>query len=252
MNAFILAAADTMLVRQVSPDRSGFEQVVFVAGGLSQIVTLVVVALLAVIFFRMWKAQLAMQEQLSRLASKVDPMIASATTAAENVRVLTDVMRKDAVAAADALAEATGRVRDSVGGIADRIDEFGALVGRVTQKADAVADIASAAATTIRAGSRLLDERHRTPRPDVPARAPDAASPANAPRPHVAPSARDEQLVLDEPRRLADDGVHDSPYADETPPSRSSPRRRRKRRRGGGGGGGGGGGDAVGGGAPPA
>lgn len=206
------AAADTMIVRQVPPIRTGFEEAIFVAAGLAQVLTLVVVVLLALIFFRMWKAQQQMHEQLARLTSKVDPMIASATSAAENVRVLTDVVRRDAVLAAEALTEATGRVRDSVSGIADRIDDFGDLLGRVTGKADAVADVAGAALHTIKLGARMLRPKPgRTRRPDI--------------------AADDE---ADDTVDDAADTQDDSPYASGTdaPPPAPAPRRRRRRGRG--------------------
>ncbi|MEK7240824.1 MAG: hypothetical protein AAB224_09560 [Gemmatimonadota bacterium] len=207
MSPFQIAAVDTLLFRQVPAVRSGFEETVFVAAGVAQILTVVLLVLLALIFHRMWKAQQALHEQLARLSSKVDPMIASATSAAENVRVLTDVVRKDAVRAADALAEATSRVRDSVGGIADRIDDFGDLMGRVHGKADDVADVAEAALDTIKLGSRVLrprPERERTARATV----------------EVDRDDRDEER-------------DDSPYASaatEEPPK--APRRRRRRGRG--------------------
>jgi hypothetical protein len=279
MTSLLQTAADTLLVRQVTPDRAGFDQVVFVAAGLAQIVTLVVVVLLAIIFFRMWKAQQAMQEQLGRLTSKIDPMIASATAAAENVRELTDAVKQDAMAAAEALSNATERVRDSVSGIADRIDDFGDLLGRVTAKAEAVADVAGAAVSTIKAGSRLFkgddrphrhsEPRHRRdePRRDVSRReeprreeprhleprgeesrreAPRREEPRrDAParleeRPLPAAAAPDE--VLDEPLRLTDeeDGL-ESPYAEEAGAAGTRPPRpkRRRNRRRRGGGGGG-------------
>ena len=48
MQPLLQAAIDTMIVRQVPPDRTGFEQTVFVTAGLAQIVTLAVVVLLHV------------------------------------------------------------------------------------------------------------------------------------------------------------------------------------------------------------
>ncbi|MEK6611700.1 MAG: hypothetical protein AABZ29_02810 [Gemmatimonadota bacterium] len=227
---FLLAAADTLIFRQVPPVRSGFEETVFVASGLAQILTLVALTLLALIFHRMWKAQLALHEQLARLTSKVDPMIASATSAAENVRVLTDVVRKDAVRAADALAEATSRVRDSVGGIADRIDDFGDLMGRVHGKADEVADVAEAALDTIKLGSRVLRPRHDRER--EPERRPDDVVRS---RKHPAAPDRDRAAPPDDvDDRIDRDEEHDdSPYASvatEEPPK--APRRRRRRGRG--------------------
>lgn len=242
MHSFFVAAADTLLMRQVPPERTGFEQTVFVAAGLAQIVTLVVVVLLAVIFYRMWKAQQAMHEQLSRLSSQIDPMLKSATAAAENVRALTDTVRRDASAAAEALSDATTRVRDSVRGIADRIDDVGELLGRVTAKADAVVDVASAAASTIQAGKKLWDSRRdRGPVRDEPRHLRDEPSRGAPPRPEAAPvrhadarPAPDEEL--EEPLHLADDeDSHESPYAEEGPaPPRAGRRRRRRRRRGGG------------------
>jgi len=275
MTPLLQIATDTLIVRQVTPDRAGLDQVVFVTAGIAQIVTLVVVVMLAIIFFRMWKAQQAMQEQLGRLASKVDPMITSATAAAENVRELTDAVKQDAMAAAEALSNATERVRDSVSGIADRIDEFGDLLGRVTAKAEAVADVAGVAVSTIKAGSRLFkrdeqphrhgesrqrrDEHRRDePRREAPHRdAPRRDEPRrdeprrDAPvrleeRPVVAEASAGEEI--DEPLRLTDEEEgHESPYAEEAgaagdasrPPR---PKRRRNRRRRGGGGAGGAGG----------
>jgi HAMP domain-containing protein len=248
MHSLLQAAADTLLVRQVPPDRGGFEQVVFVAAGLAQIVTLVALILLLVIFFRMWKAQQAMQEQLSRLASKIDPMVASATAAAENVRDLTDAVKQDAMAAAEALSNATERVRDSVSGIADRIDDFGELLGRVTSKAEAVADIAEAAVSTFKAGRQLFRPQaappHRRGEP-APRRHERAGGRDDAPRrldtqpaPDLFEEPREVHAAeLDEPRHLADDGEgQESPYADEASTERPRSRRRRNRRRRGGGG----------------
>jgi HAMP domain-containing protein len=223
MTSLLRIATDTLLVRPVPPARSGFEQVVYTASGLTQVATLLLLVLLCVIFYRMWKAQQAMQEQLARLATKVDPMIASATSAAENVRVLTDVVKRDAAAAAEALSAATTRVRDSVSGIADRIDDVGELLGRVTDKAEAVAEVAGAAVSTIKAGSRLFRSQKERVR-----RAPPIDD------------ALDEPGEHDEPMRLTDDvDGHESPYADEGSAPRGRPRRRRHRRRRGGGGAGG-------------
>jgi hypothetical protein len=231
MTPLLRIAADTLLVRPVPPTRSGFEQVVYTASGLTQVVTLLLLILLCVIFYRMWKAQQAMQEQLARLATKVDPMIASATSAAENVRVLTDVVKRDAAAAAEALSAATTRVRDSVSGIADRIDDVGELLGRVTDKAEAVAEVAGAAVSTIKAGSRLFRNQKERVR-----------------RPPPIDDALDEH---DEPVRLTDDDDgHESPYADEGSAPRGRPRRRRHRRRRGGGGAGSGGGEGPSGASP--
>lgn len=222
---YLQAVADTILVRQVPPVRTAFDNAVFVAAGLAQIITLAVVIILALIFYRMWRAQQAMHEQLARLSSKVDPMIASATAAAENVRLLTDVVRRDAVDAADALAEATGRVRDSVSGIADRIDDFGDLMGRVHAKADAVADLADAAMGTIRAGARILNPKRGQPRRHDEAR----------PRRRDADPGFDEQLDEDlddgplEASAARDDG-DESPYAEPGSEPSATPRRRRRRR----------------------
>jgi hypothetical protein len=185
--------------------------VLFVAAGLAQILTPVVVVLLILLLFRIWKAQQTMHEQLARLTSKVDPMIASATSAAENVRALTDVVRKDAVIAADALAEATSRVRDSVSGIADRIDDFGDLLGRVHGKADAVADVAEAALNTFKLGSRVLRPHHERADERAEERADERANDR-----------------ADEP----DDEHDDSPYAAAPAETPRPPRRRRRRGRG--------------------
>ncbi|MHB1313607.1 MAG: hypothetical protein ACYC3L_16435 [Gemmatimonadaceae bacterium] len=213
------AAADTLVFRQVPPVRTGFEQAVFVSAGLAQIVTLFVVILLVLIFWRMWKAQLAIQEQLGRLTSKVDPMIASATSAAENVRVLTDAVKTDAVAAAEALSEATERVRDSVAGVADRVDDFSDLLGRLHQKADSIVDVAGAAMTTLKWGANALN-------------------PAARRRKRRAAEEEVEPPVRRRRRRLPRDEDEDAPEAppvvrrdpDLDAPPEEAPRRPRRRR----------------------
>jgi hypothetical protein len=131
------------------------------------------------------------------------------------VRDRTAAVRTDAVAAAEALTEATGRVRDSVGGIADRIDEFGDLMGRVTQKAEAVADVAEAAVSTFRAGRRLFDERSGMRRRD--SRGIDDRREARAAR----ESARDEPQRLTQRAEAGPDGE-----ASARPPRRQTGRRR--------------------------
>ena len=206
MTNLLQAAADTLVFRQVPPVRTGFEQAVFVAAGLAQIVTLLVVILLVLIFWRMWKAQLAIQEQLGRLSSKVDPMLASATAAAENVRVLTDAVRTDAVAAAEALSEATERVRDSVAGIADRVDDFSDLLGRLHQKADSIVDVAGAAITTLKWGANALNPAARRRK-------------RRAAEEEVAPVVRRRRRPL--PRDDEDDADDDTPY--EPPPVSADP-----------------------------
>jgi hypothetical protein len=174
-----------------------------------------------------------------------------------------------------------------VSGIADRIDDFGDLLGRVTEKAEAVADVAGAAVSTIKAGSRLFkrderphrhgEPRHRReeprregPRRDEPRREePRREEPRRdetrrevpvrlEERPVPASAAADEEF--DEPIRLTEeDEGHESPYAEEggaagaagdgSRPPRA--KRRRNRRRRGGGGAGGAGGPADGGLQPP-
>ncbi len=159
MMTFLLQAVttDTLIIRQVPTVRSGAEQVVFAIAGIAPLITLLLALLIAVFFYRMWRSQQQLLAQLGRLSDKVDPMIESAVAAAENVQDLTDAVRKDAVAAAAALSEATSRVRDAVSGVADRIDDFGNLLGRVHEKADAVVDVAGAAISTLKWGANALN-----------------------------------------------------------------------------------------------
>ena len=158
------------------------------------------------------------------------------------MRALTDTVRRDAGAAAEALSDATARVRDAVRGIADRIDDVGELLGRVTAKADAVVDVASAAASTIEVGKKLWESRReRGPVSDEPRHLRDEPSRSAAQRHAASPARRSDAAPasdadFEEPRHLAEDeDSRESPYAEETPaPQRAGRRRRRRRRRGGG------------------
>lgn len=244
---YLLAAADTLLVRQASPIRTGFEEVIFVAAGIAQIITPLVVALLAVIFYRMWKAHQEVIAQFSGLTAKLDPMLATATAAVENVRAVTDTVRKEGQRAAEAVTDAAGRMRDAVSGIADHIDDFGTLMGRAYNKADAVADVAGAAMTTIKWGKSAIKKRaDRRHRPDGVARPVEAAAPPDDDEDHAFDHEPDRERERgrehDRSRDPAgrpgdvetrDEDRDDSPYASAaTEAAPKSPRRRRRRGRG--------------------
>ncbi len=152
----LAAAADTVIVRQVPPIRSGFEQLVFIASGLTSLLTLLLVAAIVVALGVMRHKADALQDKLEELLVELRPMAKSAISMSHDVREVTSDVKVMVDDSRETVALVNTRVRDSVTKLTDRVDEVSAMLGRVNESAERVASVASTAVGGIKLGARAM------------------------------------------------------------------------------------------------
>ena len=152
----LAAAADTVLVRNVPPVRTTFEQIVFVASGLTSILLLLLVVVLVVGLLVLRAKADQVQGKLDKLIADLSPMAANANEMSIEVR---EVARNVNAMVADSRTTVTlvnDRVRKSVVKLTDEIDDLSDMVGRVNTTAERVSGIASTAMTGLKVGASAL------------------------------------------------------------------------------------------------
>ncbi len=152
----LAAAADTLIVRNVPPVRTAFEQVAFVASGLTSILLLLMVAVLLVALVALKAKADAVQAKLEELLTELRPMTRSANAMAEDVRAVAQDVKAMVNESKDTVTEVNQRVRRSVTTLTDRVDDLSALIGRVNDSAERVAKVATTTVAGIKAGARVL------------------------------------------------------------------------------------------------
>lgn len=154
--AQLATAADTVLVRQVPPVRSGFEQMVFVASGITSILTLLLVLAVLVVLIGLKAKASDMRGKLDELLSDLRPLTQDAKAAAKDVREAAAAAKEMVLESRETVGMANERVRDSVDALADRVEDVSDLVGRVHHAGERVANVAGSAVGGIKAGARFL------------------------------------------------------------------------------------------------
>lgn len=152
----LAVAADTVLVRQVTPIRSGFEQVVFVASGLTSILTLVVVLVILLVLLAMRQAAAGLRDKLDEVLTELRPLTQNANAASVDLRAAAAAAREMVDESRETVAMANERVRETVDELADRVSELGDILARITRTATRVADLGRTAMGGIKAGARAL------------------------------------------------------------------------------------------------
>ena len=153
----LAAAADTLLVQQLPPVRSTFEQIIFVASGLTSIATLVLMVAVILMLGTLRRNAIETKEQVGGLVVDTRELIAAAHEIVAESR--------------ETVVEAGERVRDTVDNLADRVDEMSELLGRITKSANRVAAVASTAIGGIKLGARAFGfgkkkKRKKSTRPE--------------------------------------------------------------------------------------
>jgi uncharacterized MAPEG superfamily protein len=163
----ISAVSDTVLVRQVPPVRTAFEQVVFVASGLTSVLILVAVVVLLLMLLGLRAVAKELHASLREVLAELRPLTQNANAASQDVR--------DAVAAAkgmvletqETVTMANARVRETVTNLTDRVDDVTEMVGRIYDAGERVATVATTAMGGIKAGARFfgMGRKRRRKRP---------------------------------------------------------------------------------------
>ena len=154
-------ARDTVLMRQVTPVRSDAESLFFYASGLTSILALLLLVTLILTVFWLRSAAEAASERVDELLEELRPLLKQAVDTSESVRKTADLIHEEVALVKDGVHETGARVKKTVGELADRVDDFNDLLGKVHSKADAVVGVSSTAMEGIAWGVRKLRERKR-------------------------------------------------------------------------------------------
>jgi hypothetical protein len=152
----LAAAADTVLVRQVPPVRTAFEQIVFVASGLTSILTLLVVLVILAALLGMRQAAIALQAKLDEVLLELRPLTQNANAASQDLREVTAMAKAMVAESQETVSLANERVRDTVDDLAERIAELTEIVGKVTRMAARISSIAATAIGGLKAGAKVF------------------------------------------------------------------------------------------------
>lgn len=151
-----IASSDTLLVRNLPPERTTFESIVFVVSGLNSIIMLllVVLALVSLLVLRKKAEELgdkvqALLEEMRPMARNVNAMSDDVREVARNVNGMVDDSR-------ETVRVANERIRASVVNLTDRVDDLGAILARVNDSAERVASAATTTMAGIKLGARAL------------------------------------------------------------------------------------------------
>lgn len=152
----LAASVDTVLVRNVPPARTAFEQVVHVASGLTAIIAflLICVMLVGIVVLRQ-KAE-ETKSKLDDLINELKPMARNAAAMYDDVREVAKNVNDMVVESRDTVKTVNDRVRTSVVTLADRVDDLSAIVGRVNASAEKVATVATTTMAGLKVGARAL------------------------------------------------------------------------------------------------
>lgn len=150
------AVADTVLFRQVPQAKSAFEQIVFVASGLTSILTLLVVVVVLLMLIGMRHAAKALGEKLDEVLLELRPLTQNANAASADVREAAATAKAMVMESRETVSEANLRVRETIEHLTERVDDLAEMLGRIHRAAERVAGVAGTAMGGIKAGARFF------------------------------------------------------------------------------------------------
>lgn len=169
----LAVAADTVLVRNVPPARTTFEQIVFVSGGLTSILLLLLVVTMVVALVVLRAKAEQLQGKLDKLLADLSPLTANANEMSIEVREVAKHVNAMVADSRTTVTLVNDRVRRSVVKLTDEIDDLSDVVGRVNTAAERVSRVASTAMAGLKVGASALGigkkrKKTRGAKPDAP------------------------------------------------------------------------------------
>ena len=140
-----VVARATVLMRALPPVRTPVEEFFFVMSGTASVLLVVLLLLLIVAVYLAWHAAVAAGKRMDELLDDLRPMLAQATAVSESVAKTADLIQKDVALVSTGVEETSARVKHSVAKLADRVDDFNELLGKVHARADTVVEVGGAA-----------------------------------------------------------------------------------------------------------
>ena len=152
----VAAAAETLYVRNLPPERTGFETLAFIASSLNSIIALllVVVALVSLLLLRRKADELG--EKVQALLTEMRPMARNVNAMSDDVREVAKGVSGMVDDSRETVRVANERIRASVVNLTDRVDDLSAIISRVNHSAERVASVASTTMAGIKFGARAL------------------------------------------------------------------------------------------------
>ena len=155
----VAAVRDTVFVRPILPARTGIEELFFYAAGLTSILALFLAITLIAVLLWMRRWAMLVGGRLDTLLQEIRPMLKQARETNESVRKAAEIVLDEVTLARDGLHQTGARVRQTVGDLAERVDDFNDLLAKLHARADAVMTVAGTAVEGIAWGAEKLRER---------------------------------------------------------------------------------------------
>ena len=168
----IAATADTLIVRQLPPVRTTFEQVVFVASGITSIIVLLLIVVAIIAFFAMRRKAKELETKLDELLAELRPLAQNASGLYQDVREVAKDVKEMVDESRETIRTTNERIRTSVVTFTDRVDDISSLIGRVHGSAETVALVASTAISGLKLGARAMGMGKRKKKSKPPAERP--------------------------------------------------------------------------------
>jgi hypothetical protein len=149
-------AADTVLFRQVPAARSTFEQLVFVASGLTSILTVLLVVVVLLQLIRMRAAAQAFSDKLDQVLREVVPLTRNANAASADVRESAAMAKAMVLESRETVSAVNARVHETIENLTDRVDDLAEMLGRIHRAAERIAGVAGTAMGGLKAGAALF------------------------------------------------------------------------------------------------
>lgn len=150
---------DTLIVRSVSPDRSTAELIFFWASGLTSILALVLLATLVAWVIWLRRALGDAGRRVDALFDELRPMIKQANDVSTSISKTVNLVHDEVVLVKAGVHESSERVKHTVEELADRVDDFNELLGKVHSHADSVVTVAGAAVEGLAWGADKIRQR---------------------------------------------------------------------------------------------
>lgn len=152
----LAAAADTVLVRNVPPSRTVFEQIVFVTQGMTSILLFLLICVMVggLLLLRARADQL--EGKLDHLIDELKPMARNATAMSEEVREVAKNINAMVDDSRDTVAVINDRVRTAAVALADQVEHLTGIVGTVNASAARMASVATTTMAGLKVGARVM------------------------------------------------------------------------------------------------
>ena len=135
------------------------EAIFFWASGMTSVLTLLLLVVLLVALVWTLRAALAAGRRVEELFDDLRPMLAKAEDTVESVRKTAQIVQDEVASLTTDVHAGSERVKKTVGELADRVDDFNHLLGKVHSRADSVVTVAGSAIDMIAWGAERLRER---------------------------------------------------------------------------------------------